>query len=85
MLLSRTITTRELERMNIVNYAVPLSELDAKVDEIVSALLARPSSVLAHTKRLCNKSLIEQMNLARDLSAAYEVNDLWAHAKEGTM
>lgn len=85
MFLSRAITTRELERMNIVNYAVPLDQLDAKVDEIVQALLARPTSVLAHTKRLCNKHLIQQLNLARDLSAAYEVNDLWVHAKEGTM
>jgi enoyl-CoA hydratase/carnithine racemase len=85
MLLSRTLTTRDLERMNIVNYAVPLAELDAKVDEVVTALLARPSSVLAHTKRLCNKHIISQLNLTRDLSAAYEVNDLWVHAKEGTM
>ena len=85
MLLSKSYTTRDLERMNVVNYAVPLAELDTKVDEVVSGLLARPSSVLAHVKRLCSKHLIQQLNLARDLSAAYEVNDLWVHAKDGTM
>jgi enoyl-CoA hydratase len=85
MLLSKTYTTKDLERMNVVNYAVPAAELDAKVDEIVTQLLARPSYVLGHVKRLCNKHLITQLNAARDLSAAYEVNDLWQHAKDGTM
>jgi hypothetical protein len=33
--------------MNIVNYALPLDQLDAKVDEVVAKLLARP----ARTKR----------------------------------
>jgi enoyl-CoA hydratase/carnithine racemase len=85
MMLSKAYTTRELAAMNIVNYAVPMADLDAKVGEVVGQLLARPSSVLAHVKRLCSKHLIQQLNLARDLSAAYEVNDLWVHAKEGTM
>jgi enoyl-CoA hydratase len=85
MFLSTTFTARELAAMNVVNHAVPMSELDAVVDDIVSRLLARPARVLAGTKRVCNKNLVEQMIRARDLANAYEINDLWNHAKDGSM
>ncbi|HEY1281911.1 MAG TPA: enoyl-CoA hydratase/isomerase family protein [Acidimicrobiales bacterium] len=85
MLLSKEYTARDLAAMNIVNYAAPAAEVDGIVDDVVARLLARPDYVLKHTKRLCSKHVINQMNLARDLSAAYEVNDLWQHAKDGTM
>jgi enoyl-CoA hydratase len=84
MFLSRAWTATELARLNIVNYAVPLADLDTILDGIVDGLLARPPSVLAHTKRACNKHLINQANLAKDLAGAYEVNDLWQHASDGT-
>jgi enoyl-CoA hydratase len=85
MLLSKCYTAADLAAMNIVNFAVPAGELDAVVDDVVTRLLARPDYVLKHTKRLCSKHMIAQLNLSRDLSAAYEVLDLWQHAKDGTM
>jgi enoyl-CoA hydratase len=85
MFLSKCYTAKELEALHVINYAVPAAELDAVVDDLVTRLLARPSSVLARTKRVCNKQLVNQLNLAKDLAAAYEVLDLWEHAKDGTM
>jgi enoyl-CoA hydratase len=85
MFLSPAVTARELAEMRVVNRAVPLAELDAAVDEMVSRLLARPARVLAHTKRVCNRHVVEQLLRARDLANAYEINDLWNHAKDGSM
>ena len=79
MFLSRAWTAKELAEMNVVNYAVPATQLDAVFDDIMARLSARPASVLAHTKRVCNKHVIHQANLARDLSGAYEILDLWQH------
>lgn len=85
-LLSRAWTAKQLAAMNIVNYAVPTYEaLDAKVDEIVNALLERPQHALVRTKRLTNKALIQQWNLAQDLASAYEGLDFWDHTIEGHM
>lgn len=85
MFVSRAWTARQLADMHIINYAVPADQLDTVLDEIVDKLLARPASVLAHTKRLCNKHLIEQWNLAQDLASAHELLDFWNHAANGEM
>ena len=76
---------KKLEQMNIVNYAVPMSELNAKVDEMVEKLLKRPSSVIAHAKRVAQKRLIENWNLHQDLAMAYERLDFFNHAAQGNM
>lgn len=72
IMLSRSMTAAQMADMDIVNYAVPMSELDAKTNQIVDELLARPANTLAMTKRLLNRHLVEQMNQSLDLSAAYE-------------
>jgi enoyl-CoA hydratase/carnithine racemase len=85
MFLSRAWTARQLADMNIINYAVPADELDGVLDEILEKLVARPATVLAHTKRVCNKHLVEHWNLAQDLASAYEMTDFWQHAANGEM
>lgn len=85
MFLSRAWTAAQLAEMHVVNHAVPAEELDAKVTELVDELLARPLSVLAHTKRVCNKRMIEQWNLTQDLAMAYELLDFYGHAAAGRM
>jgi enoyl-CoA hydratase len=85
MFLSRTWTARQLADMNIINYAVPADQLDQVLDEILQKLIARPAAVLAHTKRVCNKHLIENWNLTQDLASAYELTDFWGHAANGEM
>jgi enoyl-CoA hydratase/carnithine racemase len=85
LFLSPVWTVKQLEEMNIVNYAVPPEELDAKVDELVAALLKRPAFVLAHAKRVANKRLISNWNLHQDLAIAYEGLDFSTHAAMGAM
>lgn len=85
LFLSRAFTAAQLAAMNMINYAVPLADLDAKVDEIVDQLLARPSFALARTKRACNKHIVAQMNLACDLAHESEMRDFVDHARLGGM
>jgi enoyl-CoA hydratase len=85
LFLSPVWTMKKLEEMNIVNYAVPAAELDAKVDEIVNALLKRPPYVLAHAKRVVQKRLISNWNMHQDLAIAYEFLDFFTHASLGEM
>jgi enoyl-CoA hydratase len=82
---SPTWSMKKLEAMHIVNYAVPMSELNAKVDEMVEKLLKRPSSVLAHAKRVAQKRAIQNWNLHQDLALAYERLDFFHHAAQGNM
>jgi enoyl-CoA hydratase len=85
-LLSRAWTAREMAAMNIINYAVPdFAALDAKVDELINALLARPQFALVRTKKLHQKAIIQQWNLAMDLSAAYEGMDFADHTRVGNI
>jgi enoyl-CoA hydratase/carnithine racemase len=85
MFLSRTWTAKQLADMHIVNYAVPTDQLDEVVNRIIDGLLARPLPVLAHTKRVCNKPMVEQWNLTQDLASAYEMLDFFGHSAAGRM
>jgi len=85
LFLSRAFTAKQLADMDIVNYALPLDQIDAKVDQIVAELLARPAFALARTKRACNKHLVAQMNLAADQAHDSEMLDFVDHARLGGM
>ncbi len=85
MMLSKVYTARELADMDVFNYAVPAERLDAVVDALITQLLARPQAVLEHTKRLCNKVLSAQYNLAEDLAGAFAGLDMWRSAASGAM
>jgi enoyl-CoA hydratase len=73
LMLAKPYTGRELADLNVINYAVPAGELDAKVDEIVQALLRRTSYALAWTKRTCNRMVADHLNMTLDAAAAYEM------------
>lgn len=73
LMLAKIYTGSELARMNVINYAVPADQLDAKVDELVGALLQRNASTLAWTKRVVNRHVVNQLNLTLDASVAYEM------------
>lgn len=85
LMLSTVYTGREMADMGAFNDAVPADELDAAVDPMVEALLARPPGVLAHTKRVCNKATMSTYNLTEDLSGAYGILDLWQAGARGDM
>jgi enoyl-CoA hydratase len=73
LMLAKSYSGVELARMNVINYAVPADQLDAKVDELVQALLQRNASTLAWTKRVVNRHVVNQLNLTLDASVAYEM------------
>ena len=77
LFLSPKYTAKQLEAMNIVNYAVPMDQLDAVLDDLIARLLGAPGRLLARTKRGVNKMLINQMNLAYDVLAHSEALDFW--------
>ncbi|HVW33221.1 MAG TPA: enoyl-CoA hydratase/isomerase family protein [Acidimicrobiia bacterium] len=83
LFLAKSYTARELAAMNIVNYAVPMEELDAVLDDLTGQLLARPARALAMTKRACNKHIINQWNLAFELGLSWEEQNLFTHGRDG--
>lgn len=85
LFLSRSFTAKQLAAMDIVNYAVPMAELDAKLNQIIDELLARPAFALARAKRAANKHLVAQMNLAADHAHESEIRDFIDHARLGGM
>jgi enoyl-CoA hydratase/carnithine racemase len=72
MFLSKTYTAAELADMHIINRAVPAAELDGVVDDYAARLLHRSAFALAWTKRILNRRVADQLNLALDASSAYE-------------
>jgi enoyl-CoA hydratase len=83
LLLGDFWTARKLADLNVVNYALPASEVDAKVDYFVEQFLARPPRPLLRTKRAINKRLLEQWNLTMDYSTQAELCDMWETAAVG--
>jgi enoyl-CoA hydratase/carnithine racemase len=85
-LLSRGWTTDQLAEMNMINYVVPDYEaLDAKVEQLIRELLARPQHALQQTKKLLNKRLVDHWNQVMDLAWAYELLDFYVHNVQGHM
>ena len=72
LMLARPFTAKELAGMGVVNYAVPVEELDAKTEEIAQRLLKRNPYALALTKRVLNKQMLANFNLVHDASLGYE-------------
>jgi enoyl-CoA hydratase len=83
LFLSPAYTARQFAAMNIVNYAVPMDELDAATDSLVEKLLRRPARLLARTKRGVNKMLVNQMNLSYDVLGYSEALDFWEQGRDG--
>lgn len=82
---SRVFTGGELAERGIINWAGSPADLDDAVQEAVDGLVARPASVLARTKRVINKRLVEQYNMTEELAAAYGILDFFDEAKLGRM
>lgn len=83
LFLSPPYTAKDLAAMNIVNYAVPLDQLDSVTDDLIARLLKRPARTLARTKRGVNKMLVQQVALAYDTLAYAELLDFWEQGRDG--
>jgi enoyl-CoA hydratase/carnithine racemase len=73
LLLAKGYTATELAAMNVINYAVPVDQLDRKVSEITEALLKRNPYTVAWTKRVANRMVLNHVNLTLDAGMAYEL------------
>ena len=65
LLLGERFDARQAVQMGLVNEVVPLSDLDARLEQLVAALLTGPREALSQTKRLLRRSL--QRNLDQQL------------------
>ena len=79
--LAREMTGKELAAARIINAAVPADNLDATVDTMAKALLARTPYSLALAKRAANKSHAERFNLTYDLAWSYELLNFFQHGQ----
>jgi enoyl-CoA hydratase/carnithine racemase len=83
-MLCEEIPATQAAEWGLVNYAVPRSELDAKVDELVEKLAAKLPQTMRYTKQQLNWwrdiSWHETVNHARDWLALSMLGD---EAKEG--
>jgi enoyl-CoA hydratase len=73
LMLAQPYEARELDRLGIINYAVPANALDAKVADIVERLLARGAYALAMAKRVANRGVVDQLNKTLDAGIGYEM------------
>lgn len=66
------IEAREAERIGLINYVVPASELDAKVEQFAQKLLGGATQAIRFTKVATNIALKQIATAAMDASVAYE-------------
>jgi enoyl-CoA hydratase len=78
-----SFTARELAAMNVVNYAVPMDQLDTVTQGLVDKLLRRPARTLARTKRGVNKMMVAQVNQSYDALNYAEMLDFWEQGRDG--
>lgn len=85
LFLARPYTGREMADRGWINYAVAPDRLDATVDALARALLERAPDVLAYTKRVANRELVEHLNRTLDAAVAYEHVSIrqWLQTREG--
>jgi len=73
LMLGKSMTGTEAERIGLVNYAVPRNEVFARAHSIAKELAEGPTWAIRWTKLSVNKALKEQVNLILDTSAALEI------------
>ena len=66
------LSGREAMDLGLINYAVPVDELDAKVAELVEKILANPKWAVRWTKTAANITLREISVKVMDAAIAYE-------------
>jgi enoyl-CoA hydratase len=72
LLTGELLSARRAEEIGLINYAVPASELDAKVQELAEKLARAPARALRWTKQLVNLPLRQLAHSMMDLGLATE-------------
>jgi enoyl-CoA hydratase len=66
------LSAAEAQALGLINYAVPATELDAKVDEIAAKILANPKWAVRWTKTVANIPLRALCAQLMDASVGWE-------------
>lgn len=72
LLTGEAIVAREAERINLISFAVPASELDAFVDRYAAKLAAGAQTAIRYTKSTVNVALRQLFNSVFEVGVAYE-------------
>jgi enoyl-CoA hydratase len=72
LLLGNTLTAVEAQQMGLINYAVPVADLDSKVDDIANRLVNGAAKAIRWTKTCVNIQLRQIAHSQLDASLAYE-------------
>jgi len=72
LLTGKALSAPEAERIGLVNYAVPLDELDARVDEFAQELLNGAASAIRSTKMAINVTLKQLAHASMEASTGLE-------------
>jgi enoyl-CoA hydratase len=72
LFLGRAFLPAELAAAGVIYRAVPDAEVNGATQELVDRLRRRNRLTLAWTKRVLNRSRVQQLNLALDAGLAYE-------------
>src|SRR5207302_10850822 len=83
LMLGKGFQARELADKGLINYAVPVEQLDEVVGDLTRRLLERPAYPLAWAKRIANRHVIEQLNRTLDAGAGYEMIGLVQLERQG--
>lgn len=69
----QALTGKDAERLGLINEALPLAELDARVGRLARELAAGPPRVLQFSKIAMNAPLKRELSALMDVSYPYEI------------
>jgi enoyl-CoA hydratase/carnithine racemase len=72
LFLAKEYSAREMADLGWINRAIPMAELETVTREFTDRLLQRAPDVIAYTKRVANRHVVQQLNSTLDAAAAYE-------------
>lgn len=72
LMTGKAISAKDAERIGLINHAVPLEELDARVDEFVAELAAGAQMAIRSTKMTINIALKQLAHATMEMGTAME-------------
>jgi enoyl-CoA hydratase/carnithine racemase len=82
LFLAKEYSAREMADLGWINRAVPMAELETVTRDFTDRLLQRAPDIIAYTKRVANRHVVQQLNFTLDAATAYEhlsIRDWLAH------
>ncbi len=84
LMLARPFTAAELCDRGLIARAVPASQVEATLAEVVADLLARPPRALAWAKQQASKQILDQLTGVADAGIGYQMVNMLQFAADET-